>query len=320
MSIVSVISFQTGEKNMLKKMLVAILCAGSLGQSAFAASKTPDTKSVASAAYARSPYISEEAWREVQEYLLPVDHPIKPALDRIFRESRVTASHEAMEDADFSFDIPRGDRRLTAAKHSKLKGYLVKTFLDTQNTANEEWKIWIHRIKGAKIIQESIEKHGFEHLLKVPKKWIYPLPADPSPAPGTPYRQNFVMIVEDMHILNVVKSKDKFMKALDKEFMDALYVVIKENLLIDSIYIDNIPFCSDGKIAFIDTEHYRTDIKPLKLHRMTKYFSPIMQEYWIKVMKHGGPLEVNPDDPNIWKMDKKKLKERIKERKKKKKD
>jgi len=278
--------------DMLKKILFFLLCIGfggkvfdvSNGSSLIAKQVVPATP------YQRSPHVSEKVWDKVQPYLLPLNHPVKPELDRIFSEYRATSSHSAMTNAGFSFKLPRGDRRVTVAKHREIKGHLLKTYLDTQNVKQKEWKIWIHRIKGAKCIQASIERHRYKHIMKTPKKWIYPLPPTPLEGEGH-FRQNFVLVVENMRILSTEKNKNKYYKALNKEKLDALYVLITENLLIDSVYIDNIPFCKDGKIAFIDTEHYLTKERPLKLHRMAKHFSPTMQDYWKKVLENGGPLD-----------------------------
>lgn len=231
------------------------------------------------AAYEKSPHVSEDAWNIVEPYFLPLDHPMKTALDKIFNVYRATASHQALKKAGFSFKLPRDDRRVTVAKHSKLKGLLIKIFLDTQNTHQEEWKMWIRRIQGAQCIQAGLDKHGYNHIMKTPQKWIYPLPPTPLEGEGQ-FRQNFILVVENMRILSEEENRVKYRLAMNKEKMDALYIMLTEYVLIDSVYLDNIPFSKDGKIAFIDTEHFLTKLKPLKLHRLTKYFSPIMQEYW----------------------------------------
>lgn len=229
--------------------------------------------------YEKSPYVGNFAWEKLQPYLLPENHPAKSALDLIFVKNRPTASHDAMKKAGFKFKMPRGSQRATVAKHSKLKNYLIKTYLDTQNTEYKEWKAWIGRIEGAKLIQASIDKHKYTHLMKTPRKWIYPLPPTPL-VEGSPFRKNFILVVENMRILHYEENKLKYYHAVDAETLDALYVILTENRLIDSTYLDNIPFSKDGRIAFIDTEHYNNHERPLKLHRMTKYFSPEMQDYW----------------------------------------
>lgn len=215
--------------------------------------------------------LAAEPRQEVLPYLLPADHPAKAPLDQIFDSPQVVSSAESLKEAGFFFAPPRDNKRLIAAKHPHIPGYMVKLFLDSQTRPPTLWKDWIHRIKGAQLIQESIDKHGFQHILKVPKKWIYHLPH--------PVRYHYILVVEDMHIVTAKKNASKYHKATKKQ-LDALYVILTENRLVDSIYIDNIPFSEDGRIAFIDTEHYLTSIKPLRLDRLLPHFSPSMQQYW----------------------------------------
>jgi hypothetical protein len=42
---------------------------------------------------------------------------------------------------------------------------------------------WIKQVRRARLVQESIRAHNYQHLLKVPEKWIYLLPDEPSPPP-----------------------------------------------------------------------------------------------------------------------------------------
>lgn len=67
---------------------------------------------------------------------------------------------------------------------------------------------------------------------------------------------------------------------MNKEKLEALYTMLSENLLIDSTFIDNIPFSKDGRIAFIDTEHYNSTLKEVCYEMVGAQLSPNMQEHW----------------------------------------
>ena len=148
------------------------------------------------AGYENCPYIPSGLWNDVQPYLLPENHPAKAALDKIFKKSRATASLIAMRKAGFKFENPRTLNRLVAAKHSSIKGYLVKAFTDEQTMVSNEGYHWIQRINGARIIQESIDRHGCNWFMKVPKKWIYPLPT-------------ILPLLKAMRIANILSSSSK---------------------------------------------------------------------------------------------------------------
>lgn len=237
--------------------------------------------------YVKNPYVTEEVWEELQSYFLPENHPIKAALDNIFSKRRVLESDASMEKVGFKI-INHSQSSMVTAKHSAMKGYLVKAFLDPKETT--DWIWWKKRIDGARCIQSSIDRHNFNNLFKVPKKWIYPIPPQPAPKNTqwiTP--KNFILVVEDMQILDSRKNHRAFKKQMTKPLLDALYVELTENRLIDSIYADNIPFCKDGKIAFIDTEHVNDYTQPVKLWLIARYLSDEMHAYWDQVIQNGVP-------------------------------
>lgn len=228
------------------------------------------------AEYFKNPAVSLDVWREAEPYFLPETHPTKKVLDRIFSQVNPIENYKALSRAGFKFSLPEDRRKLVCAKHSKIKGYLIKTFTNEQTHVTQEHLGWIQRIEGARQIQKCIDRHGYRKIMKVPKKWIYPLPY----ADG----KHFILIVEDMDLLKGFENGDAYVLDMNKARLNALYVVLTENLLIDSIFIDNIPFSKDGKIAFIDTEHFNNRTKRLKLERLTKRFSPTMALHWMALI------------------------------------
>jgi hypothetical protein len=242
------------------------------------------TASLYVSTYVRNPAISSEVWQKVAPYLLPEDHPTKKILDRLFSKSRVLESLNAMKDAGFKLN--RNTRNtMVVASHPKLNGYLIKAYLDDENMG--EWAWWKNRVEGAQLVQRSIDSHGYQNLLKVPKKWIYPLPSKPSSKASNP--RHFILLVEDMRIVGYKTNLSMYKKKVTKPMLDALYTVIAENLLIDSVYADNVPFAKDGRIAFIDIEHFNDITQPLRLYRFAQYLSPEMHSYWESLLISGGP-------------------------------
>ncbi len=228
-------------------------------------------------AYSYNPFVPLDDWNALQPYFLPINHPVKDRLDRIFTKKRATASKESFEAAGFGKITLRQPTNIVVGKNPELKGYLVKAYLDSQPDFID-WGNWLNRILGAKAIKESIKVHGFKDFL-VPQKWIYPLPEHPSPPSKLGYhRKNFILIVEDMHILPNQETLDKYKKKISKGQLKGLYTLLSELGLIDSIFPDNIPFTKSGKIAFIDTEHHH--LWPVNYQRFKQFLSPTMQEYW----------------------------------------
>ncbi|MCE2983922.1 MAG: hypothetical protein LW832_10215 [Parachlamydia sp.] len=226
--------------------------------------------------YNYNPHVPCWDWFNLEPYFLPPDHPLKPKLDRLFSK-RVTLSKETMEKAGFKKIHLRQPTNIVIGRHADLKGYLVKAYLDTQPPLID-WVNWVNRIKGAQTIQEMIDKYQMKDFL-VPKKWIYPLPEHPSPPNQSGYhRKNFILVVEDMHILQDEDNRKAFQNKMTPARLKRLFILFTEGGLIDSIYPDNIPFTKKGKIAFIDTEHFHC--WPVNVLRFKQFLSPAMQEAW----------------------------------------
>lgn len=240
-------------------------------------------------AYTRNPHVDPQVWEELEPYFLPEDHPIKAQLDEIFiTNHRVILDANSLVQAGFKAPKPgHKPTRPYVLKHPKLKSHLVKMFTD-DNGVNE-WELWVKRIKGAYYTQQCIYKHGYEKYFSVPKKWIYPLPAEPSPPNGF-HRKNFILVVQNMKILKKDENKRTWKSmAVSPALLDALYIIVDEVGLADSLFVFNIPFSRiDGRISFIDTEDYH--IWPVNYARMKQYLSPALQIYWDMLIENEGPM------------------------------
>lgn len=238
--------------------------------------------------YVPNPHVNTKIWDVITPYLLPEDHPIKAKLDRIFAE-RVTLNSTSLQEAGFKTPNPRGFSKTVVSMHPDLEGYIVKCFLDNQKDV-VDWQKLMRRIKGAEFIKRAIKRHHYEKIFKVPQKWIYPLPEEPSP-PSDYYRKNFILIAEDVHIL----AKDSNYKAwagpkMTPKKLDAIYTILKEEGLTDSVVAFNIPFTEDDdKLAFIDTEIWHR--WPVNYKKLLMYLSPSMQKHWKQLIKNDGPTK-----------------------------
>jgi hypothetical protein len=90
-----------------------------------------------------------------------------------------------------------------------------------------------------------------------------------------------------MDILSVHGNKKAWKKKMNRQLLDALYTIIMENLLLDSVYADNIPFCKDGRIAFLDTEHTLDTTQAIPIQAIGQYLSKEMLSYWEHILIYG---------------------------------
>ncbi len=217
-------------------------------------------------------------------FLLPHNHPAKAGLDEIFQTSEPLLSPDHLKKAGFKNTKPGQGTGMSAATHPKIKGYRIKTYFHTD--AIHETPAWLRRIAGANAVAHSIEKHGYQDLMLVPRKWIYQVPATPAiEKDHSLIPKHYILVVEDIKLVEAGGNIYLYKTHLNKEMIKALYTVIKENLLIDSVYPDNVPFASDGRLAFIDTEHFnRTDV-PVRFDRLTKYMPKKYKAYWESLVR-----------------------------------
>lgn len=243
--------------------------------------------------YPYNPFVPLPIWDIVQPYFLPENHPLKKKLDAIFKASRVTLNVETFKTAGFLHVKERKIDNIFACKHPDLKGILVKTYLDTQ-PITDDWNRWLGRIMGSDIVRDCIKRHGYEDLFDVPFKWVYPMPMKPLSIDNPAYvRKNFVLIVEDMRLLSYDENVWAYKAKITRDHLDALYTLLTECGLLDSIYISNIPFNKDGKMVVIDTEHYHR--WPIPYDKLTFRFSVPMQAYWQELIRNSGPTRANQD-------------------------
>lgn len=234
--------------------------------------------------YEQSPYVETHIWQMLTPYFLPEDHPIKPKLDDLFSQ-RITLNSHSLNKAGFDDPIPQQYSKTIVTKHKKIKGYYFKLFSDDQHDVCDWAKLYA-RALGAERVQRCVDRNQLHHLFKVPKKWIYPLPPNPSPPEGS-LRKNFILIAEDMHVYNKQENlkKWKHNKLVTTELLDAVYIVLQEEGLNDSAYAFNMPFSkNDHKVVFLDLEE--SHLWPVRFKRLNQYLSKEMKAYWISLSQN----------------------------------
>lgn len=227
--------------------------------------------------YLSHPYISEETWQKVKPFLLPENHPVRHTLDKMFSKKRISQSLTSLNEAGFKTKGgPNNHSKTIFCQHKNIKGYVAKIIPD-EFDADEVTRL-LSRIYGAKTVQEIIDKYNYHKIIKVPQKWLYVLPPEPSP-PSRLRRKNFILIAEDMNIYAREENYPLWKSFLmTDDLLLAIYTVITEGGFNDCVYAFNIPFSKDGRISFIDTEdHHKW---PIPYHRLRKYLSIELAKFW----------------------------------------
>lgn len=234
---------------------------------------------------------------EIKPHVLPENHPAWSKLNRIFCRSRCTQSPEHFKKAGFRRWQPGRWSRVSASAHPDLPEYFIKAYCDSETGMVFDWKKWLHRIRGAETVRECIIRNELQGQFKVPKKYIYPMPLNPSPPKKGKYvRKNFILVCENMNINDHKTNEKMYRTKMTRELLKGLYIILQECGLNDSVYHFNMPFCKDGKIACIDTEYHHH--WPVPFYKLNDRFPKHLQAFWKKMTHKGGKIPDGVNEPN----------------------
>lgn len=230
--------------------------------------------------------VPEDVWEQVMPYLLPDDHPTKKILKEILLkvDFRIVENEAALLRGRYKVTGTSHTQNFYVVKHKKLKGWLLKVYTD--DNPEIEWPRFVHRCRGVQAANEAIQGHNASRYFKTPRKYIIPLYQCVSPI-NAAVRKDFVLLVEDMKILSKDKSRALWSSRSAKpDLLDHFWAVVTTGGLSDSFYIDNCPWCEDGKIAFVDLEQYHK--WPIYYPRMLEHLSHGMKHHWMVLMNNHG--------------------------------
>jgi hypothetical protein len=226
-----------------------------------------------------NPSIDQQMRGMIRPYLLPLDHPMKGALDLIFSESRAIENEATFANAGFDTLFVRPATYIRVARHPLLPDHLLKVYLDNetrQKAGIPGWGWLLNRCKAAKSIRKLIKKKNLQHF-SVPDKWLYPLPATRDS------QHPVILIVTEMNLVGSWKTR-KAWKNATQEHLDELFCILSHGYASTDL-INNIPYTQEGKFACIDTEHPK---RKLKYSHIRSHLSKPMQAYWDELVKRKG--------------------------------
>ena len=217
---------------------------------------------------------------ELEDCLLPKDHPLQDRLNALFENPNMFESNEHLQQAGF-LPFNRTTKPLMVASHPAIKKYLIKKFKD-KVTQSKQLSNYLMRISCARALREFIRLNNLQHIV-MPKKWLYRLPKRFSDSKTG--KRTYVLIVEDMDICSGGDDPNGEVARryynMDFDTLRELCIVLHHFRGLDSS-LRNMPFTNQNTIAFVDTEHWSDEKRELLRH--TKhYLSEDRLEYALAV-------------------------------------
>ena len=192
------------------------------------------------------------------------DNGILPSeinLDKLFYKESLFDSVDKLREGGFQIVRGSSKGRVSVAGHQSVPGYLFKKFLrDVSHSYEKQLGSYERRIRGARDLKTHLEALDI-HSIVVPRKWLCELPSRFSSG-GKP---EYVVVVEKCDFLDHDKSKQCY-RAIAKDTLKDLCTIFFTFKHID-FSSRNMPFTTEGKIAFIDTGYLTRIAEDLTFRR-----------------------------------------------------
>ena len=221
--------------------------------------------------------------------------PPEVDLDSLFPRKSIFDSVDNLEEAGFQIVRASTKDRVTVFGHPSLPGYLFKKFLhDVKHPYKKQLASYKKRVHGAVALKAHIDALNINSLV-VPRKWLCKLP----PRFRADGRRQYIVVVEKYNLLERDKTKQLY-RAIPKETIRDLCTIFFAFKRVD-FAVRNMPFTTDGKIAFIDTGYlrpitegwsfrrksYKKNVEKLHTDESQRYAESLWDEF-----KKGGLLDV----------------------------
>ena len=192
------------------------------------------------------------------------DDPARIDLGTLFRDEEMFDSRRSWGAAGFHVIDRSNNGKIMVARHPSVQGLLFKKYM-SDSAEKAQTKNYERRLEGANRLRAFAEERRLSRIV-VPRKWILKLPR-----PFSRRETSHVLVAEQLDLLSDDQTEAAY-RRIEPNVLGELCVVLFHFRGMDSI-AKNIPFVSDGRIGFIDTEHWdRSTSKPY-LHRVGEYLS-----------------------------------------------
>jgi hypothetical protein len=228
-----------------------------------------------------NPFINKRMQASMAPYLVPLEHPLKPILDKIFLSPRVIENKVSLREAGFTILFSQKKSQIIVARHEAAPGYLFKMYLSSTHVHRkgmDGWKLLTTRCSVAHKIKELIKKKRIRWFT-VADKWLYPLPADCQHTYSK--HEPVILVVKDMDVYDCRTSAEAWRSKSCRRLLRELYSILGRGYG-SSFLSGNIPYTRGGKFAFIDTEY---DKRKIPLSHLKRFFSEQVRPYWDRIVR-----------------------------------
>ena len=169
-------------------------------------------------------------------------------LRQLFTDPDMFDSRDDWRDAGFDVFDRSGDNKIMVASHASAPGVLFKKYVNDVDLDKQHTN-YRRRVEGADRVRSFVADRRLSRVT-APRKWLHELPR----SFGSRHEPGYVLVVERLPLLDSAPLRRAY-EDIDEDQLAQLCAVLLEFRGLDSA-IMNVPFLEDGRIAFIDTEHW----------------------------------------------------------------
>jgi hypothetical protein len=208
-------------------------------------------------------------------------------LKTLFCDERMFVSRRAWSAAGFRVSERADNGKIMVAAHPSVPGLLFKKYNDDTAQRDQEAN-YRRRIEGAGRLRAFVDRHLLRRVI-IPRKRLLELPH-----PFSRRDPSHILVVERLDLLSDEQTRAAYY-GIDPGILQELCVVLFHFRGMDSS-AKNVPFVTDGRIAFIDTEHWDRASNKAYLHQVGEHLSVDRRKLAKKIfdrLKDGadGPFE-----------------------------
>lgn len=192
--------------------------------------------------------------------------PRSLALDALFVDPDMFDSRRAWQRTGFEVLDPAKVTECMVAAHPLAPGYLFKKYAN-DISLKEQRKNYEMRLAGAGGLAKFIATERLSHVV-VPQKHLHELPKKFR----SHDRPSYILVVERLDILGKDESARRYGDIAEPVLRELLRVLVAFKGLDSNS--KNVQFTRDGRIAFVDLEHWdRDDRDEVRLKSIGNYLS-----------------------------------------------
>lgn len=177
--------------------------------------------------------------------------PILPLMGELFTDPKMFESYSRFEKAGFSL-VEHSPNKILTGSHKRVRGYLFKKY-NNDKPDKEQLTNYMHRVEGARLLRTFLAERGFLRVV-TPKKWLYQLPSF--------FPARYLVVAEKVDLVSRDATERAYAR-IGQEQLEELATILYFFRGLNST-AQNLPYTTDGKIAFIDTERWHHEKELLR--------------------------------------------------------